>query len=289
MSAGGGGGFFQRVSNFFHPGGGQGVGLAPPQAGYPGAAHHQQQQHQQGQPGNPYAPVAYPPPQMHRKTPTFAELLYRAMLRRGPEKKEKIQEAFRYLKQHPGLPQDEVLARLASALGENFVSLCWKEARIQLYEAQRAAGQQGGGQQGFGPFGGGGGAGGGRGADEEAVDEQVEEQVEGQELAAMHDGDDDDNVTDEAHVKYEPSRVKGGVPHPGYVVETKALAGVIPTPLTFKTRIPRRVVEAGKVSLLQLEAAMYGMQMHERRLPSGERAGWVLADGTGIGAWLYVM
>jgi hypothetical protein len=109
----------------------------------------------------------------------------------------------------------------------------------------------------------------------------LDEKAEGKELAALHDGDDDEDLSQEAHVEYAPARIRGGQPHPAHVVETQALAGVAPPALTYKTRIPRRVVANGDLSLLQLEAALYCCQTHERRLPTGERAGWLLADGTG--------
>jgi hypothetical protein len=107
---------------------------------------------------------------------------------------------------------------------------------------------------------------------------------EGRDLTALHDGDDnEDTGEDENNVEYVPAWIKGGVPHPGHVVQSTAMAVTEPPPITYRIRLPRRLIESGALSLLQVEAALYCMQMHEKRLPTGERAGWMLGDGTGIG------
>jgi hypothetical protein len=107
---------------------------------------------------------------------------------------------------------------------------------------------------------------------------------EGRDLTSLHDGVY--NVAtgeDENNVEYVPAWIKGGVPHPGHVVQSTAMAVTEPPPITYRIRLPRRLIESGALSLLQVEAALYCMQMHEKRLPTGERAGWMLGDGTGIG------
>ena len=143
-------------------------------------------------------------------------------------------------------------------------------------------------------MGGGGGGGGGGAGQAPPVPGRVrpeweldreEAKQEGEELAALHDGDDDEEVggSDGANQEYKPARVKGGVPHPGHVVQSVAMAAAEPPPITYKLRLPRLLLESGALSLLQAEAVLYCMQMHEKRLPTGERAGWMLGDGTGIG------
>lgn len=116
-------------------------------------------------------------------------------------------------------------------------------------------------------------------------EDSEEEKQEGEELAALHDGDDDDDSGENngANQEYKPARIKGGVPHPGHVVQSVAMAAAEPPPITYKLRLPRRLLDSGALSLLQAEAVFYCMQMHETRLPNGERAGWMLGDGTGIG------
>ena len=37
------------------------------------------------------------------------------------------------------------------------------------------------------------------------------------------------------------------------------------------------------LSRVQLEAVIYALQQHERMLPSGQRAGFFIGDGTGVG------
>ena len=116
-------------------------------------------------------------------------------------------------------------------------------------------------------------------------EDRAEDVEDGRELAALHDGDDEEEGTGEDgnNAEYVPAWIKGGVPHPGHVVQSTAMAVTEPPPLTYRTRLPRRLLESGALSLLQVEAALYCMQMHEKRLPTGERASWMLGDGTGIG------
>jgi len=112
----------------------------------------------------------------------------------------------------------------------------------------------------------------------------TEDMEEERDLAALHDGDDDEGTGEDGNnVEYVPAWIKGGVPHPGHVVQSTAMAVTEPPPITYRMRLPRRLIELGTLSLLQVEAALYCMQMHEKRFPTGERAGWMLGDGTGIG------
>lgn len=176
-----------------------------------------------------------------------------------------------------------------------------QQSQLQQYQAPAATGTGGGGGgavsalvQGIGGSGSGGKTGGGgparfqqqvgAAAGAAAAGAVPERRKKTNELAELHDGDDDEDVSEEAHVDYVCARVTGGRPHPGHVVETRALAACVPPPLTYKARIPRRLADSGALSRLQLEAALYCCQMHERRLPNGERAGWLLGDNTGIGA-----
>lgn len=47
--------------------------------------------------------------------------------------------------------------------------------------------------------------------------------------------------------------------------------------------IPEEIIDSGKISALQLEAALYTCQAHENFLPSGERFGYLIGDGAGVG------
>ena len=42
-------------------------------------------------------------------------------------------------------------------------------------------------------------------------------------------------------------------------------------------------VASGALSALQLESVTYGMQRHAHQLPGGERAGFFIGDGAGVG------
>ena len=57
----------------------------------------------------------------------------------------------------------------------------------------------------------------------------------------------------------------------------------MPTDITFNPSIPPDAMSSGVLSRLQLEAVVYALQQHEKRLPSGYRAGFFIGDGTGVG------
>lgn len=40
--------------------------------------------------------------------------------------------------------------------------------------------------------------------------------------------------------------------------------------------IPEEIIDMGHISALQLEAALYACQAHEKRLPSGEKMGYLI-------------
>lgn len=84
---------------------------------------------------------------------------------------------------------------------------------------------------------------------------------------------------------YKPSklRIKGAQPHPAPVVESAAMAAVDPPNITYTPNLPAEMVRDGVLSDVQLEAVVYAGQAHERILPSGQRAGFFIGDGTGIG------
>lgn len=47
--------------------------------------------------------------------------------------------------------------------------------------------------------------------------------------------------------------------------------------------IPNDVVATGKLSNLQLEGVLYACTKHQEILPNGERAGFFIGDGAGVG------
>lgn len=87
----------------------------------------------------------------------------------------------------------------------------------------------------------------------------------------------------ETYAEYMPAKLRAGLPHPDLVVETSSLASVSPPDVRYQQAIPDLVVDEGRLSALQLEAVIYASQQHSCRLPSGERAGYLIGDGAGVG------
>ncbi|XP_034667121.1 protein strawberry notch homolog 1 [Drosophila subobscura] len=87
----------------------------------------------------------------------------------------------------------------------------------------------------------------------------------------------------ETFAEYWPTKLKQGMPHPDAVVETATLSSVELPDITYDLSLPAHFQIAGSLSALQLEAVIYACQAHERILPSGERAGFLLGDGAGVG------
>eukprot|EP01051_Picozoa_sp_SAG22_P033319 SAG22_NODE_14538_length_372_cov_0.725275_1_plen_88_part_01 len=58
---------------------------------------------------------------------------------------------------------------------------------------------------------------------------------------------------------------------------------IAPPDPTVKIGLPRQLIEEGRLSGLQLESIVYASMRHEIELPSGERSGFLLGDGAGIG------
>lgn len=85
-------------------------------------------------------------------------------------------------------------------------------------------------------------------------------------------------------VPYQCKGVRFGKPHPGAVVEAHSLAAVdlpandYPIQETLQMQI-----DDGTLSNMQLEGIAYAGQRHSRRLSNDQRAGFFVADATGIG------
>ncbi|XP_017068055.2 protein strawberry notch homolog 1 [Drosophila eugracilis] len=80
---------------------------------------------------------------------------------------------------------------------------------------------------------------------------------------------------------YWPSKLKFGKAHPDPVVETATLSSVELPDITYQLSLPSKTMDC--LSALQLEAVVYACQAHEQILPSGDRAGFLLGDGAGVG------
>ncbi|XP_063259292.1 protein strawberry notch homolog 2 isoform X1 [Prinia subflava] len=87
----------------------------------------------------------------------------------------------------------------------------------------------------------------------------------------------------ETYAEYIPSKSKIGKHHPDLVVETSTLSSVPPPDITYSLSLPCSVADKGSLSALQLEAIIYACQQHEVLLPNGQRAGFLIGDGAGVG------
>ncbi|XP_062816379.1 protein strawberry notch homolog 2 isoform X2 [Anolis carolinensis] len=87
----------------------------------------------------------------------------------------------------------------------------------------------------------------------------------------------------ETYADYVPSKCKLGKQHPDRVVETSTLSSVPPPDVTYALSLPESIGDNGRLSALQLEAITYACQQHDVLLPSGQRAGFLIGDGAGVG------
>tara|TARA_B100000513_G_scaffold111919_1_gene48791 strand:+ start:1317 stop:6272 length:4956 start_codon:yes stop_codon:yes gene_type:complete len=91
--------------------------------------------------------------------------------------------------------------------------------------------------------------------------------------------------------EYEPRHYRQGQPHPDSVVETTSLAFAELPPIRYKLLLPPQIMMradetnrvGGALSRLQLETVVYANQCFDRILPNGERSGFFLGDGVGLG------
>ena len=90
---------------------------------------------------------------------------------------------------------------------------------------------------------------------------------------------------DSKFTSYEPAKVhiEGAKPHPGKLVESAAMGAVEPPTPTYTPHLPQSLIDSGKPSSAQLENIVYAGQAHSQILPSGERKGYFIGDGTGVG------
>ena len=85
--------------------------------------------------------------------------------------------------------------------------------------------------------------------------------------------------------EYRPSKVRvpGAKPHPTALVESTAMASVLPPNPTYQPILPKKAVESGQPSEAQIEQILYAGQAHEQFLANGQRRGYFIGDGTGLG------
>jgi predicted RNA methylase len=104
--------------------------------------------------------------------------------------------------------------------------------------------------------------------------------VESQEAKATGE-----ELSDAVFTAYAPQKLKipGAKQHPGHLAQSAAMAAVEPPTPTYTPNLPKEVIKEGKLSIAQLESIVYAGQAHQQTLPSGQRRGFFIGDGTGVG------
>ena len=95
-----------------------------------------------------------------------------------------------------------------------------------------------------------------------------------------------DPVTDDGvYTGYRPPDIpiKGSKPHPAVLVESAAMGAVEMPKATYTPKLPDSITKTGALSTEQLVSVTYAGQAHEQKLPNGERRGFFIGDGTGVG------
>lgn len=90
---------------------------------------------------------------------------------------------------------------------------------------------------------------------------------------------------DSVYASYTPRKVhiKGAKKHPAKLVESAAMSAVDPPDVTYTPNLPQKLIASGALSDAQLENIIYAGQAHEQMLPNGQRKGYFIGDGTGVG------
>lgn len=92
-------------------------------------------------------------------------------------------------------------------------------------------------------------------------------------------------LSKEVFTPYHCRSLDRGLPHCGDIAEAASLAAIDLPAATYPLwdALPRELIESGQLSALQLEGVLYACQRHCEILPSGERAGFFIGDGAGVG------
>lgn len=96
---------------------------------------------------------------------------------------------------------------------------------------------------------------------------------------------DNKGLTEAIYESYKPQRVKiaGSKAHPGALVQSAAMATVMPPRTDYVPKLPAKLVKDGLLSDAQLEAVTYAGHAHSDVMANGKRRGFFIGDGTGVG------
>ena len=67
------------------------------------------------------------------------------------------------------------------------------------------------------------------------------------------------------------------------MVESASLSSVEAPDVNYNTALPRCCWQEGLLSAVQMESIVYACQKHTTFLPNGDRAGFLIGDGAGVG------
>ncbi|KAG8043403.1 hypothetical protein GUJ93_ZPchr0458g22439 [Zizania palustris] len=95
--------------------------------------------------------------------------------------------------------------------------------------------------------------------------------------------EDEGGTVGETFTDYRPPKLSLGLPHPDPIVETSSLSAVQPPEPTYALNIMDELDETKALSCLQIETLVYACQRHLYHLPTGDRAGFFIGDGAGVG------
>ena len=111
-----------------------------------------------------------------------------------------------------------------------------------------------------------------------------QQQATGKERAEVEEEEEQEEESGaDTYAEYKPVHVSFGSKHPDSIVETCCLAGVRPPEAKYRPRIVEMVEDRGGLSTLQFETLVYACQRFQHILPNGERAGFFVGDGPGVG------
>ncbi|XP_004488559.1 protein FORGETTER 1 [Cicer arietinum] len=95
--------------------------------------------------------------------------------------------------------------------------------------------------------------------------------------------EDDGGMAGETFTDYRPAKISIGPPHPDPIVETSSLSAVQPPEPTYDPKIKDDLECSKTLSCLQIETLVYACQRHLQHIPNGDRAGFFIGDGAGVG------
>lgn len=107
--------------------------------------------------------------------------------------------------------------------------------------------------------------------------------VEEEQRAPGADGRRAARRAEDVYVPYVTRKLTSGAEHPAQMVEAATMAAVDPPDITYFPCLQPEIISEGRLSRIQLERVVYAGQRHEQRLFHGERGGFFIGDGTGVG------